>query len=128
MIKGSLIKDKDIIIIKKFFLKKTFNLEKKIGCDELDNAVFKITNIRKYENFRNDYKNFTKRYVYEFDIIVDMKYYGYAWSTKYNQRNTRKANGYYRRFVDMSINNELKYFGLSALDSIFVKKIVWDYL
>jgi hypothetical protein len=128
MIKGSLIKDKDIIIIKKFFLKKTFNLEKKIGWDELDNAVFKITNIRKYEHFRNDYKNFTKRYVYEFDIIVDMKYEGYAGSTKYNQRNTRKANGYYRRFVDMSINNELKYFGLSDLDSIFVKKIVWDYL
>jgi hypothetical protein len=103
MEKGKLVKDKQISIIKKFLLKGILPMDKLYNWSELENAVFKITNIRKYENPLNDYYN-EKRYIYEFDVIVDMKYNGYTWSTSYCKRNPRTANRFYRGKMEKPIN------------------------
>jgi hypothetical protein len=127
MEKGKLVKDKQISIIKKHLLKGILPMDKLYNWSELDNAVFKITNIRKYENPLNDYYN-EKRYIYEFDVIADMKYNGYTWSTSYCKRNPRTANRFYRGKMEKPINEELKYFGLNYIDQVVIKKITWGCL
>ncbi len=102
-------------------------MEKSYNWDELENAVFKITNIRKYEHPYNDcYEQ--KRYIYEFDVIADMKYQGWTWSTAYCKRFPRTTNRFYRGKMEKTISEELKYFALNTIDHIVVKKITWDYL
>ena len=102
-------------------------MEKSYNWDELENAVFKITNIRKYEHPYNDYYG-EKRYIYEFDVIADMKYQGWTWSTAYCKRFPRTTNRFYRGNMERTISEELKYFALNAIDHVVVKKITWDYL
>ncbi len=55
MEKGKLVKDSQISVIKKFLSKNILPMEKSYNWDELENAVFKITNIRKYEHPYNNY-------------------------------------------------------------------------
>jgi hypothetical protein len=127
MEKGKLVKDSQISVIKKFLSKNVLPMEKTYNWDELENAVFKITNIRKYEHPYNDYYG-EKRYIYEFDVIADMKYQGWTWSTAYCKRFPRTCNRFYRGKMEKTISEELKYFALNAIDHVVVKKITWDYL
>jgi hypothetical protein len=127
MEKGKLVKDSQISVIKKFLSKNVLPMDKSYNWDELENAVFKITNIRKYEHPYNDYYG-EKRYIYEFDVIADMKYQGWTWSTAYCKRFPRTTNRFYRGNMERTISEELKYFALNDIDHVVVKKITWDYL
>ena len=128
MEKGKLVKDNQISVIKKFLSKNVLPMEKSYNWDELENAVFKITNIRKYEHPYNNYYTGEKRYIYEFDVIADMKYQGWTWSTGYCKRFPRTCNRFYRGKMEATIGEELKYFALNAIDHVVVKKITWNCL
>jgi len=52
----------------------------------------------------------------------------WCYSTQYQKNHARNANSYIRRFIDATIKEELKYFAISDIDEIVVKKITWDYL
>ncbi len=119
------LKDNDVKVFKKLLFNKLHNIEPTYGWPELKNAVFKITNIRKYksEQWRGG-----MNYTYEFDVIVDMKNNGYAYSTIWNKRHPRTSNRYYKRHIENTIRNIVKYFGVMPDDVTEVKKIVWDYL
>jgi hypothetical protein len=62
------------------------------------------------------------------DVIVDMKCDYWCYTTSYQKRHAREANRQSRRFIERTINEEMKYFGLTQLDEVVVKKITWDYL
>ena len=129
MEKGKLVKDSQIAVIKKFLCKSIFNLNNRHGWKEYDNTVIKITSIRKYEHALNGwYNDNRKRYIYEVDVIVDMKCDYWCYTTSFQKRHAREANRQSRRFIERTINEEMKYFGLTQLDEVVVKKITWDYL
>ena len=118
--------DKDVKAFKKLLFKKLHNVEGPDSWYELKKSVFKITNLRKYksEHWRTGI-NFT----YEFDIIFDMKNEGsYAYTTRWNKRHPRIANRYYKRYVENTIREIVKHFGVMSDDVVVVNKIVWDYL
>jgi hypothetical protein len=127
MEKNQLVKDNQIAVIKKFLGKNIFKLVNKYNWSEYNNTVVKITNIRKYSDGSNKYRTH-KKYIYQFDVIVDMKCDYWAYSTQYQKNHARSANRYIRRLIDATIKEELKYFGISDIDEIVVKKITWDYL
>jgi hypothetical protein len=127
MEKGKLLKDSQISVIKKFLCKNMFNLNNRHGWKEYNDTVIKITSIRKYEYAYNQWRE-NKRFIYEVDVIVDMKCDYWCYTTSYQKRNAREANRYSRRFIERTINEEIKYFGLTQLDEVVVKKITWDYL
>jgi len=127
MEKRELVKDKQISLIKKFLCKNIFKLVNLYKWSEYDNTVVKITNIRKYSDGYNKYRTY-KKYIYEFDVIVDMKCDYWTYSTQYQKNHARSANRYIRRFIDATVNEELKYFGIDCVDDIVIKKITWDYL
>jgi hypothetical protein len=52
----------------------------------------------------------------------------WAYSTQYQKNHARNPNRYIRRLIDATIKEELKYFAISDIDEIVVKKITWDYL
>ena len=127
MEKNQLVKDNQIAVIKKFLGKNIFKLVNLYKWSEYNNTVVKITNIRKYSDGSNKYRTH-KKYIYQFDVIVDMKCDYWAYSTQYQKNHARSANRYIRRLIDATIKEELKYFGISDIDEIVVKKITWDYL
>jgi len=127
MEKGKLLKDSQISVIKKFLCKNMFNLNNRHGWKEYNDTVIKITSIRKYEHAYNQWRE-NKRFIYEVDVIVDMKCDYWCYTTSYQKRNAREANRQSRRFIERTINEEMKYFGLTQLDEVVVKKITWDYL
>jgi len=127
MEKNQLVKDNQIAVIKKFLCKNIFKLVNLYKWSEYDNTVVKITNIRKYSDGYNKYRTY-KKYIYEFDVIVDMKCEYWVYSTQYQKNHARSANRYIRRFIDATVNEELKYFGIDCVDDIVIKKITWDYL
>jgi hypothetical protein len=127
MEKNQLVKDNQIAVIKKFLGKNIFKLVNKYNWIEYNNTVVKITNIRKYSDGSNKYRTY-KKYIYEFDVIVDMKCDYWVYSTQYQKNHARNANRYIRRFIDATVNEELKYFGIDCVDDIVIKKITWDYL
>ena len=129
MEKGKLVKDSQISVIKKFLCKSIFNLNNRHGWNEYNNTVIKITSIRKYDHALNGwYNDNRKRYIYEVDVIVDMKCDYWCYTTNYQKRHAREANRQSRRFIERTVNDEMKYFGISQLDDVVVKKITWDYL
>jgi hypothetical protein len=127
MEKNQLVKDNQIAVIKKFLGKNIFKLVNLYKWSEYNNTVVKITNIRKYSDGSNKYRTH-KKYIYQFDVIVDMKCDYWAYSTQYQKNHARSANRYIRRFIDATIKEELKYFAISDIDEIVIKKITWDYL
>jgi len=127
MEKGKLLKDSQISVIKKFLCKNMFNLNNRHGWKEYNDTVIKITSIRKYEHAYNQWRE-NKRFIYEVDVIVDMKCDYWCYTTNYQKRHARDANRQSRRFIERTINEEMKYFGLTQLDEVVVKKITWDYL
>lgn len=125
MEKGKLLKDSQISVIKKFLCKNMFNLNNRHGWKEYNDTVIKITSIRKYEHAYNQWRE-NKRFIYEVDVIVDMKCDYWCYTTSYQKRNAREANRHSRRFIERTINEEMKYFGLTQLDEVVVKKITWS--
>ena len=125
MEKGKLIKDNQISIIKKFLCKNIFKMDNRHNWVEYNNTIIKITSIRKYGHTFNDwYEN--KRYIYEVDVIVDMKCDHWCYTNRYQKNNAREANRVSRRFIERTVNDEMKYFGLTKLDEVVVKKITWS--
>ena len=127
MEKKELVKDKQISLIKKFLCKNIFKLVNKYNWIEYNDTVVKITNIRKYSYGYNKYRTY-KKYIYEFDVIVDMKCDYWVYSTQFQRNNARTSNRHIRRLIDATVNEEIKYFGIDCVDDIVIKKITWDYL
>ncbi len=64
-----------------------------LDCD-LNNAVFKIKSVRKYKHRRTLWSDNKEQYVYEIDVIVDLKTDGWFRSNHYCQRYARRHNNY----------------------------------
>jgi hypothetical protein len=86
---------------------------------DLTNSVIKIKSIRKYKHKRTEWSANQERYVYEIDVIVDMRPEGnylYHGTNRYCQKNARRYNRYYRRAILGAVIQELKYFGIDNLE------------
>ena len=86
---------------------------------DLTNSVIKIKSIRKYKHKRTEWSANQERYVYEIDVIVDMRpegKYVYHGTNRYCQKNARRYNRYYRRAILGAVIQELKYFGIDNLE------------
>jgi hypothetical protein len=88
---------------------------------ELDNAVVKIVNVRKYKS------GWGSSFLYEVDVVVDMRMDGsYFYSNRYCERFKVRCNGYYRYKIEKIIANEIKYFGVDThYDNVNIKKITY---
>ena len=92
---GKVILDKEIKLVKKL----TKNMEiKPLQNDgyyldsDLNSSVIKIKSIRKYKHRRTQWSNNQEQYVYEIDVIVDMRTQGWYGSNEYCQRYARRYN------------------------------------
>jgi hypothetical protein len=93
---------------------------------DLRNSVFKIKSIRKYKHIRTIWTDNQEQYVYEIDVIVDMRTeVGHFYqSNRYCQRYAKRYNSWYRRGILGAMLNELKYFGIEDRNSsIVISKI-----
>ena len=93
---------------------------------DLRNSVFKIKSIRKYKHRRTQWSDNQDQYVYEIDVIVDMRTeVGHFYqSNRYCQRYAKRYNSWYRRGILGAMLNELKYFGIEDRNSsIVISKI-----
>ena len=94
---------------------------------DLTNSVIKIKSIRKYYHKRTEWSAKQERYVYEIDVIVDMRpesNYSYYGTNRYCQKNARKYNRYYRRAILGAVIQELKYFGIDNREmDVVISKI-----
>ena len=89
---------------------------------ELDKAVVKIVNVRKYKNI------WGSSFLYEFDVVVDMRSDStyYIYSNQYCEKYKVRCNGYYRNKIGKIIANEIKYFGVDThYDDVYIKKITY---
>ena len=118
---GKAIKDEYIKVTKKILKNILTPVSNNSGWEELNNTVIKITAIRKYKN-----SIWSNTFLYEVDVICDMRYSGYLFSTYYNRRNPRRANRYYRCRFEKSVRDELKYFGVGMSDDVVVKNIKYQ--
>ena len=92
---------------------------------DLRNSVFKIKSIRKYKHRRTQWSDNQEQYVYEIDVIVDMRTEpAYYQSNRYCQRYAKRYNSWYRRCILGAMLSELKYFGIEDRNSsIVISKI-----
>jgi hypothetical protein len=93
---------------------------------DLRNSVFKIKSIRKYKHIRTIWTDNQEQYVYEIDVIVDMRTETtrYYQSNFYCQRYAKRYNSWYRRCILGAMLSELKYFGIEDRNSsIVISKI-----
>ena len=112
---GKAILDKEIKLVKKLTKNMTIKPLPNDGYyldGDLNNASIKIKSIRKYRNRCTIWSNNKEQYVYEIDVIVDMKSQGWYISNRYCQRYARRYNNYYRSCILGAITQELKYFGI----------------
>ena len=119
---GRTINDRMIKLLKTLFKNEIFKLTNSRGWDELEKTIFKIVNIRKYQNTYSQ-----DSFFYEVDVIVDMKKVdGYFYSNRYCEKNKRRVNRYYKGVIYDDVINELKYFGFCKFtDSLEVKKVTY---
>jgi hypothetical protein len=119
---GTTINDRLIKVTKSFIKNEIYQLTNIRGWRELEKTVFKIVNIRKYQN---SYPQ--NSFFYEVDVIVDMKEVdGYFYSNSYCEKNKRRVNRYYKGIISYDVINELKYFGFdNSTDSLEVKKVTY---
>jgi hypothetical protein len=112
---GRAILDKEIKLVKKLTKNMTIKPLQNDGYymdSDLNNSVIKIKSIRKYRNRCTVWSNNKEQYVYEIDVIVDMKSQGWYGSNRYCQRYARRYNNYYRGSILGALIQELKYFGI----------------
>ena len=87
---------------------------------DLNNSVIKIKSIRKYK-YKYEQSN---RYVYEIDVIVDMRTTRWFINNSYCKRYAKRYNGYYRRGILGAVTQELKYFGIDNCEmNVVISKI-----
>jgi hypothetical protein len=88
--------------------------------NDLNNSAIKIKSIRKYK-YKYEQSN---RYVYEVDVIVDMRNDRWFICNSYCKRYAKRYNGYYRRGILGAVSQELKYFGIDDCDvNMVISKI-----
>jgi len=94
---------------------------------DLTNSVIKIKSIRKYKHKSTQWSTNQEKYVYEIDVIVDMRpesNYFYYGTNRYCQKNARRCNRYYRNAILGSVTQELKYFGIDNREmDVVISKI-----
>jgi len=131
---GKVISDTHIKAIKKLTKNMLITPSQNDGYyldSDLTNSVIKIKSIRKYKHKRTQWSIHQELYVYEIDVIVDMRpdnyvnmgfsYYG---SNRYCQKYSRRYNKYYRNAILGAVLQELKYFGIDNREmNIVVSKI-----
>ena len=121
---GRAISDNHIKAVKKLTKNMEIRPQKNDGYyldSDLKNSVFKIKSIRKYKHRRTQWTDNQEQYVYEIDVIIDMRNEG---TNRYCQRYVKRHNSWYRRCVLGAILSELKYFGIENRNSsIVVSKI-----
>jgi hypothetical protein len=96
---------------------------------DLRNTVFKIKSIRKYKHRRTQYSNNQEQYVYEVDVIVDMRTEPavYYQSNRYCQRHAKRYNKWYRGCILGAVTQELKYFGIDNREmNVVISKIEYN--
>ena len=124
---GKAILDKEIKLVKKLTKNMTIKPLQNDGYymdSDLNNSVIKIKSIRKYINRCTIWSNNKEQYVYEIDVIVDMKSQGWYGSNRYCQRYARRYNNYYRSCILGAITQELKYFGIDNYNmNVTISKI-----
>lgn len=119
---GTTINDRLIKVTKSLLKNEIYRLTNTRGWGELEKTIFKIVNIRKYQNtYPQD------SFFYEVDVIVDMKnVVGYFYSNHYCEKNKRRVNRYYKSVIRHDVIDELKYFGFdSSKDELEVKKVTY---
>ena len=88
---------------------------------DLRNSVFKIKSIRKYKHIRTTWSVDQEIFIYEIDVIVDMRRgNGFYLSNDYCQRYAKRHNGWYRGGILGAAIGELKYFGIDDRKSTVV--------
>jgi hypothetical protein len=88
--------------------------------NDLNNSAIKIKSIRKYK-YKYGQSN---TYVYEVDVIVDMRNARWFINNSYCTRYAKRYNGYYRRCILGAVSQELKYFGIDDCDvNMVISKI-----
>ena len=122
MKEGKAIRDTQVKAIKTVLKESNFELiqTNNSAYSELDKAVVKIVNVRKYKN------DWGSSFLYEFDVVVDMRSDrgDYIYSNRYCERFKVRCNGYYRYKIGKIIANEIKYFGVDThYDNVCIKKI-----
>ena len=94
---------------------------------DLNNSVIKIKSVRKYSHRHTLWLENKEKYVYEIDVIVDMRAKGeyfYYGTNRYCQRNAKRYNKYYRNAILGAVSQELKYFGIDNREmNIVISKI-----
>jgi len=115
---GKCINDKQVKFTKKYFKSNPIPYEINERCyEELKDSVIKVTNLRKYKS------NFYGYFEFEVDVIVDIRYDGYAYSNDRLNRRKRTYNSFYRDRLEKRIMEELKFFGI---ESVRVCKITYQ--
>ena len=122
MKEGKVIRDTQVKAIKTVLKESNFKfINPDIAYSELTNAIIKIVNVRKYK------KSWGENFIFEVDVVVDMKndeYYFY--SNRYCEKYKIRCNGYYRRKIANTLEHEFKYFGFNMdSDDIVIKKITY---
>jgi len=121
MKEGGAIRDTQIKAIKTVFKDTQFDMKPmaETGYDELTDAVLKIVNVRKYK------KDWNENFIFEVDVVVDMRIYEYwLYSNRYCEKYKVRCNGYYRRRISRILEHEFKYFGFDLhRDDLNIKKI-----
>lgn len=124
MKEGRAIRDTQVKAIKTVLKDSNFELTQtnNVAYSELDKAVVKIVNVRKYK------KSWGSSFLYEFDVVVDMRSDSvyYIYSNRYCEKYKVRCNGYYRNKIEKVIANEIKYFGVDThYDDVNIKKITY---
>jgi hypothetical protein len=125
---GKAISDKHIKAVKK--LTKDLLIKPSFGSgyidEDLQNSVLKITSVRKYKHERTIWSKNQDQYVYEVDVIVDMKanegsYYN---SNRYCQQYAKKHNKWWRSSILRIVIGQLKYFNIDDREmNVVISKI-----
>lgn len=124
--KGSVISDNEIKVVKKLTKNQVIVVPSNITNDYFDTdlvgAKIKITSIRKYKSYFNDY-------AYEIDVIVDMNSASWIRSNYRCQRYARRHNGWYRTSILKILYSEtvLKYVNIDTNKTI-ISKIKYQYI
>ena len=122
MKEGRVIRDRQIKAIKTLLKETNFNFTNvEDFYRELTDAVVKIVNVRKYK------KVWGSSYIYEVDVLVDMRVVNsWIYTNSYCTNHKVRCNRYYRGKIAKIIENELKYFGVDTYyDDVNVTKITY---
>jgi hypothetical protein len=127
---GKAISDKHIKAVKKLTKNMLITPSQNDGYyldSDLNNSVIKIKSVRKYLHRHTQWLENKEKYVYEIDVIVDMRSKGeffYYGTNHYFQRNAKRYNKYYRSAILGAVTQELKYFGIDNREmNIVISKI-----